>query len=60
MNGGSWVYEQVDSLLFVRRRVEIARVVDGRAVITRGITAGLRLVSVGAAELFGSEFGIGK
>lgn len=58
--GGAWVYERIDSLTFARRRIEITRMVDGRAVITRGPAAGTSVVTSGAAELFGVEFGPGK
>jgi multidrug efflux pump subunit AcrA (membrane-fusion protein) len=44
----------------VRTRVELGDIVDGRAVIVRGLTPGMRVVIAGAAELFGTEFGPGK
>jgi hypothetical protein len=59
-SGGTWVYQRLDSLSFARRRVEVARVAGDRAVIIRGITAGSLVVTAGAAELFGTEFGAGK
>lgn len=58
--GGAWVYEQTDSLSFSRRRVDVARVVGGRAVLSSGPRIGSRIVTAGAAELFGTEFGTGK
>ena len=60
MNGGAWVYELTDSLQFTRRRVELVRVANGRAIIARGLTVGASVVTAGAAELFGTEFGAGK
>lgn len=60
MNGGAWVYERTDSLTFARRRVDIARVVSGQAVLARGPKPGTVVVTDGAAELFGTEFGPGK
>jgi RND family efflux transporter MFP subunit len=60
MSGGAWVYEQTDSVKFARRRVELARVVGSRAVLARGPRKGTRVVTAGAAELFGTEFGAGK
>lgn len=60
MSGGSWVYERSDSTVFIRRRVEIARVVAGRAVLSLGPKPGTAVVVAGAAELFGTEFGAGK
>jgi RND family efflux transporter MFP subunit len=60
MSGGAWVYERTDSVTFVRRRVEVARVVSGRAVLAQGPRPGARIVIAGVAELFGTEFGAGK
>lgn len=60
MSGGAWVYERTDSLTFTRRRVEVVRVVDGRAVLAAGPARGARIVTAGAVELFGTEFGAGK
>ncbi len=60
MNGGAWVYEQAAPLTFTRRRVDIVRVVSGKAVLARGPTPGTTVVTDGAAELFGTEFGPGK
>jgi hypothetical protein len=45
---------------FVRRRVEVVRVADGRAVLSFGPKVGTPVVTGGAAELFGTEFGAGK
>lgn len=60
VHGGAWVYEQVASQTYVRRRVEV-RYVDGAdAILARGPRPGAKVVSEGAAELFGHEFGVGK
>ncbi|MEP7344123.1 MAG: efflux RND transporter periplasmic adaptor subunit [Gemmatimonadaceae bacterium] len=60
MSGGSWVYERTDSVTFARRRVEVARIVGSNAVLASGPKAGTVVVTTGAAELFGTEFGAGK
>ena len=57
INGGTWVYENTAPNIFVRRRVEVETVQDKLAIIKRGITAGIKVVTVGTAELFGTEFG---
>jgi RND family efflux transporter MFP subunit len=59
-SGGTWVYEARDGGVFVRHRVEIADVVGDAAVVRQGPAPGTRVVTVGAAELFGTEFGAGK
>ena len=60
MSGGAWVYDRLDSLVFARRRVDVVRVVNGRAILGRGPAPGAPVVIAGAAELFGTEFGAGK
>ena len=59
-SGGTWVYEARDAGVFVRRRVEIADTVADAAVLRQGPAVGTRVVTLGAAELFGTEFGAGK
>ncbi len=59
-SGGSWVYEVRGSNVFVRRRVSVVDLVDGFAVLDHGPAPGTRVVTAGAAELFGTEFGAGK
>lgn len=60
INGGAWVYENVAPHVYARRRVEIKHIAGDVAVLARGPASGTKVVSVGAAELFGTEFGIGK
>lgn len=59
-HGGTWVYEQVQPRQFVRRRVQLDAVESGDALLSRGLHAGANIVTDGAAELFGVEFGAGK
>ncbi len=58
--GGTWVYLETSPGSYIRRKIQVRRVTGGWAVLQRGLTAGDRVVSVGAAELFGTEFGAGK
>ena len=60
INGGTWVYENIAPQQYARRRVDVRRVVDGRAVLARGPAIGAKVVTAGAAEIFGTEFGTGK
>jgi RND family efflux transporter MFP subunit len=60
IHGGTWVYTNPSPNTYVRQRVELQTVIDGKAVMTRGPKAGTKIVTVGAAELFGTEFGGGK
>jgi RND family efflux transporter MFP subunit len=58
--GGTWVYEAREPRVYVRRRVSVVDIVDLVAVLDEGPAPGTRVVTVGAAELFGTEFGAGK
>jgi RND family efflux transporter MFP subunit len=58
--GDAWVYVRTDSLVFTRRRIEVANVVGDRVLVTRGLAPGTPVVTSGAVELFGTEFGPGK
>lgn len=60
IHGGEWVYTQSAPHTYLRQRVEIASSADDRVVVSRGLPAGTKVVSAGAAELFGTEFGVGK
>ena len=59
IHGDAWVYEDLGGNAFARRRVQIARQSGGFAVIARGLPEGVKVVTAGAAELFGTEFGAG-
>jgi len=59
IHGATWVYEDLGGNRYARRRIQIARHAGDRAVVSRGIGEGARVVTEGAAELFGTEFGAG-
>ena len=59
IHGDAWVYEDLGAHAYARRRVQVARHSGNRAVIARGLNAGQKVVTAGAAELFGTEFGAG-
>jgi len=57
--GGAWVYERIEDRVFVRRRVSVEYVDGANAVLAAGPAPGARVVTDGAVELFGTEFGVG-
>jgi RND family efflux transporter MFP subunit len=59
IHGDAWVYEDLGGQAYARRRVQIARHAGDRAIVARGIAEGAKVVTAGAAELFGTEFGAG-
>lgn len=60
IHGGTWVYEQVDSHRYARRRVVVGYTVGRDAVLASGPAAGSMIVTAGAQELFGAETGFVK
>ncbi len=60
VQGGTWVYENTGPHAFSRRRVQVSRVAGADAVLSGGVKPGAKVVVTGAAELFGTEFGVGK
>ena len=59
VHGDTWVYEDLGGNAYARRRIQVSRHAGERAVITRGIGERAKVVTAGAAELFGTEFGAG-
>ena len=65
-SGGSWVYQLAAAHSFVRRRVEVVHIEEGiaflspRSLTLGGLRLGDRIVTSGAMELYGTEFGSGK
>jgi len=60
INGGTWVYENTADQQFVRKRVQVSRVAGDLAVLATGPAVGSKIVTDGAAELFGTEVGFSK
>ena len=59
VRGDAWVYTNPDPLVFVRHRVDIENIDQDLAVLREGPDLGTKIVTVGAAELFGAELGVG-
>lgn len=59
MQGGTWVYEEIEPLAYTRRRVLVDYVVDQDACLAEGPKPGTLVVASGGPELFGEEFGVG-
>lgn len=60
IHGGTWVYTLKEPQRFVRKRVMVLWFDGSQAVLQKGPSGGTMVVSDGAAELFGTEFGPGK
>ena len=60
IHGGQWVYEAIAPHTYARRRIQVATISGGLAVLASGPPPGATIVTDGAAELFGTEFMTGK
>jgi hypothetical protein len=58
-DGETWVYTNPEPRVFVRHGITIDYIDGDVAVLSDGPPAGTPVVTVGAAELFGTEFEIG-
>ncbi|NBD08223.1 MULTISPECIES: efflux RND transporter periplasmic adaptor subunit [Corallococcus] len=57
--GGAWVYARQQDHVYARVRVDVVRLEGTDLLLGRGPPEGTPVVAVGAAELFGTEFGAG-
>lgn len=54
-----WVYASEPGFHYLRQEVEVLREGNGRTVLSRGPEPGTAVVTVGVAELYGVESGVG-
>ena len=55
--GKTWVYTAPEPRTFIRAAVTVDKITGDKVQLSSGPKAGTEVVSVGAAELFGTEFG---
>lgn len=58
--GVTWAFTNPEPLVFIRREIKIDYIESGKAVLLDGPPTGTSVVTVGAAELFGVEIGVGE
>lgn len=58
--GRTWVYANPDPLVFVRAEIRVDRIEGQDAFLSGGPPSGTQVVTVGAAELYGTEYGVGQ
>ncbi|HEX6287734.1 MAG TPA: hypothetical protein VFZ66_01015 [Herpetosiphonaceae bacterium] len=59
LHGETWVYTSPESLTYVREGILVDYIDGDMAVLSEGPSTGTQIVTVGAAELYGIEFGVG-
>jgi hypothetical protein len=58
--GASWTYLALSPRIFMRQAIGIDHVSGADTVLRSGPAAGTAVVTVGAPELLGSEYGVGE
>ena len=56
-NGKTWVYTNPEPRTYIRAAVTVEKIADNKVQLQSGPPVGTDVVTVGAAELFGAEFG---
>jgi hypothetical protein len=56
-DGAEWTYTSPAPLVYQRTDIRVARFDAGFAILTKGPPAGTRVVTVGAMEIWGVEYG---
>lgn len=57
--GGTFAFTSPKPLTFVRTAVAVTRITSGKVYLSDGPPAGTEVVTVGSAELYGAEQGLG-
>lgn len=60
LNGETWVYVSPEPLTYHREPITIDYIDGDMAVLVDGPSAGTEVVTVGVAELYGTDTGVGK
>ena len=56
-NGNTWTYTSPKHLVFIRHDITVDRIEGKRAILSAGPRVGTAVVTVGATELWGVEYG---
>lgn len=57
--GNTWVYTSPEELVYVREAVTVERIEGENVIVSEGPDEGTKVVTVGGAMLYGTEFGVG-
>lgn len=60
IEGNTWIYTSPEPLTYVRVSIVIDRIEGDRAVLSESLVSDLNVVTVGVAELYGTETGVSK
>jgi hypothetical protein len=60
VRGDTWAYTSPEPLLFVRQQLKVDHIQGDQVLVSVGPAVGTTVVTVGTAELYGAELGVGK
>ena len=60
LHGETWVYTNPEARTYIRAPITVEYIDDDLVVLSDGPALGTSVVTVGAAELFGTDTGVGK
>ena len=58
--GDTWTYTSPEDLTYVRAPISVIRIDGDHALLSKGPAPGTEVVTVGAAELLGTEYEVGE
>ena len=59
-SGGEWVFVSPAPNVYMRTEVKVEKIEGDKVIYSKGPAPGGKVVTMGAAELYGIEFGVGK
>ncbi len=59
-NGETWAYVSSEPRTFMRQAIVVDRIVGDKAFLSKGPASGAKVATVGVAELYGAESGLGQ
>ncbi|HEX5944140.1 MAG TPA: hypothetical protein VFY66_17800 [Anaerolineales bacterium] len=60
IEGNTWIYTNPEPLTFVREQIMIDRIEGDTAFLAESLPGELKVVTVGVAEIYGTETGVSK
>lgn len=58
--GETWAYVSSEPMTFAREAIVVERIDGTKAFLSKGPAAGAKVATVGVAELYGAELGLGQ
>jgi hypothetical protein len=58
--GNTWIYTMPEPLTFVRQQIAIDHIEGDTAILSEGLPSDFDVVTVGVAEIYGTETGVSK